>query len=176
MATTTRQKQPRRSRRLPYAEGSWFQVPLAPGGPVAVGVAARIDGTGGLLGYFFLLDQVPTVAQLSTLKASDAQQVLKLGDLALMKGQWPILADPLPGWDREQWPLPEFKLFDDLRNRWEIRTYDDRLRPPIKIREASDAEVKDLPKDGTCGAGAVEDVIKQLVGRNSPVKVRRLAA
>lgn len=33
----------RRSRRLNYREGSWFQVPLAPGSPVAVGLAARID-------------------------------------------------------------------------------------------------------------------------------------
>ena len=135
-----------------------------------------MDGGGALLGYFFLLDHAPTAVQLAAISPREARQVMMLGDLGLIEGSWPVLSGPLPGWDRERWPLPEFKLYDELRKRWEIRTYDEKLRLPVAIRVASEAEVKDLPKDGLAGAGAVEAVLQQLAGTTRPVKAQRSAA
>jgi hypothetical protein len=59
--------------RVRYGEGDWFAVPLDEGG-FCVGVVARANRSGVLLGYFFgpkRLD-VPTLAELTALKAGDA--------------------------------------------------------------------------------------------------------
>ena len=46
-----------------YEEGDWFAVPLQNGG-YSLGLVARADGEGGVLGYFFgpRREQLPTKA------------------------------------------------------------------------------------------------------------------
>jgi hypothetical protein len=49
------------SQKINYREGDWFAVPLRDGG-YAVGLVARMDNRGGVLGYFFgpRRDDVPS--------------------------------------------------------------------------------------------------------------------
>jgi hypothetical protein len=80
-------------RRLPYGDGDWFAVPLRADAGFAVGVVARHDRRGGVIGYFFQgrFSVVPLLGSLCSLEARDAVRVMRFGDLGLVKGQWPVL-------------------------------------------------------------------------------------
>jgi len=79
-------------RKRPYTEGDWIAVPLT-GGGFAVGVVARANRKGGLLGYFFgsRYQTLPSVASVAGHRAEDAILVRIFGDLGLIDGRWPVL-------------------------------------------------------------------------------------
>src|SRR5262245_29429759 len=96
-------------RRLPYSDGDTFAVPLREGGGFGVGVVARHDGRGGVIGYLFghRFSEVPTLEAVAGLAPSDALRVMRFGDLGLTRGRWPILGR-LDEWRPEDWPIPAF--------------------------------------------------------------------
>ncbi len=79
-------------KKLPYREGDWFAVPLGDG-DYAVGLVARMDGKGGVLGYFFgpLHDHVPAVQEIAHLIVADALVIERFSDLNLLQGAWRII-------------------------------------------------------------------------------------
>src|SRR5829696_9606591 len=93
---------------LPYEEGDWFAVPLRDYG-YGVGIVARMDGKGGVLGYFFepRRIEVPVLDDLDALCAADAFLVRRFGDLSLIRREWPVIGRA-PEWDRPLWPIPAF--------------------------------------------------------------------
>lgn len=58
-------------RKLNYGEGDWLAVPVRDGG-LAVGVVARMDGKGGVVGYFFgpRRNDVPALEDVDELELS----------------------------------------------------------------------------------------------------------
>ncbi|WP_198432657.1 immunity 26/phosphotriesterase HocA family protein [Burkholderia ubonensis] len=118
-------------KRLPYSEGTWFAVPLRTGG-YAIGVVARMAPKGKIvLAYFFgpKCDAVPALSEVEGLKPTDAIKCVRLGDLGMVNGEWPIIGAS-PGWAREDWPMPSFIKQDPLSNRvWLVRYAD-----PIRVR------------------------------------------
>src|SRR5689334_22542654 len=93
---------------LPYAAGAWFAVPLKTGG-FALGVVARADGRGVVLGYFFGPRYValPAGEHTQGLRAADAVLVERFGDLGLIHGEWPIIQREC-AWNPADWPVPVF--------------------------------------------------------------------
>ncbi|WP_425308290.1 Imm26 family immunity protein [Ammonicoccus fulvus] len=73
-------------------EGDWFAVPLRKGG-YAVGLIARANRDGVLLGYFFgpRREAVPSLSDVEELTPDDAIRVGKFGHLGLKQAQ---VADP----------------------------------------------------------------------------------
>ena len=118
----------KRSKKLPYEEGSWFAIPLEQGG-YAVGCVARCTGKGPALGYFFgpKRAQVPSIDELASLAPKDAIKVMQFGDLGLIDGSWPVIGR-FPDWDRTKWPIPIFYNDDPLVDvTWKVE-YDDSLQ------------------------------------------------
>jgi immunity protein 26 of polymorphic toxin system len=76
----------------PYREGDWFAVPLRDNA-YGVGLAARVDGKGGVLGYFFgpRRTELPDLSELAALSAGDSVLVRQFGDLSLLKREWPVI-------------------------------------------------------------------------------------
>ena len=112
--------------KLPYHEGTCFAVPLDGGGH-AVGVVARTSRTGGVfLAYLFgpVRESIPTLAEVESLTADEADKVWKVGDYELVNGGWPVIGT-LPRWNRQDWPMPKFVRVDDLLSHtaW-LATYD----------------------------------------------------
>jgi hypothetical protein len=147
---------------LPYREGTWFAVPLGKPG-YAVGIVARMDGKGGVFGYFFgpKRNTVPTLDQVQWLRPSNAVYVTQFGDLGLFNGEWPIIG-ALDGWDRGQWPLPPFIRVDDFSGKAVKVIYDDNLGL-ISEKRCNRALAKRYPEDCLAGSGAVEDDLTDLL-------------
>src|SRR3954471_347393 len=95
--------------KLPYSEGTWFAVPLGKG-EYCIGVVARAAPRGCvMLCYFFgpRRCSLPSLSEVEDLRAGDAVLVARVGDLALVQGDWPVLGQPKI-WRRQDWPMPFF--------------------------------------------------------------------
>src|ERR1019366_3622666 len=96
---------------LPYKEGDSFAVPLKDGG-YALGLAARVSRSGGILGYFFgpRHETVPREEDTQGLSSRDAIFVGRFGDLGLLRDEWPIVYKPTE-WRRDAWPTLTLRFF-----------------------------------------------------------------
>ena len=152
-------------KKLPYSEGTVFLVPLETGG-YARGIVARATKKGGgLLGYFFgpPLDS-PSEVRLGDLEASNAILCVHCGDLGLINGDWPVVAQ-LPRWDRAQWPVPCFVRRDPLsRKAWKV-VYSDNDPNEVVAEYPTDYD-SDLPPNAAYGYEAVETVLAQRLSEN----------
>lgn len=151
-------------RKQHYEEGDWFAVPLQ-GGGYALGLIARMKpNSSGLLGYFFgpRYSEIPKLAAAAQLHSTDAIERLIFGDLDLLERNWPVLG-ALPGWNRQQWPLPSFAGRDLVSGRPHIRTYDEDSLEMVSERWVRDADIAGLPQDGLFGAGAVVSRLSRVI-------------
>lgn len=152
------------NRKLTYGEGDWFGVPLREGG-FALGVVARMDGRGAVVGYFFgpPVEELPDVHDLDRRRPRDALTIRQFGDLRLLKGQWPVIGKSR-GWSRDLWPLPAFGRVDELGGRaWRVEYSDDDLNRPASETPIPLDEAEALPRNGILGAAAVEMVLASLL-------------
>jgi hypothetical protein len=143
--------------KINYREGDWFSVPLRKGG-YAVGVVARANPDGVLLGYFFgpRHEEVPTLDDVRDLKPQNAVVVGKFGHLGLTQHKWPILGR-VDDWDRADWPMPVFVRYEELTGR-SFRAFYDDDDPNKLLREeqVSPGAAEQGPKDTMMGSGFVE--------------------
>lgn len=152
------------TRKLPYREGDVIAVPLRDGG-YAVGVAARLNGKGAVVGYFFgqRYGDVPDLDEIGELNREEAVLIQTLGDLGLIRGTWPVIGQ-LPGWRREEWPMPVFGRREELTGRCFRVEYPDG-DPNGRPREVpiSSEECDHLPEDGAAGFGFIEARLTRLL-------------
>jgi hypothetical protein len=148
--------------RVSYREGDWFAVPLRDGG-FAVGVIARANEDGALLGYFFGPKRafVPSIDDIADLGVSEAELVGKFGHLGLKHGTWPIIGQ-LEDWDRTAWPMPVFGRFEELTGRaFAVKYADDDPNSHPRETEIEPVDLARYPRDGLMGAGYVEIVLSK---------------
>jgi hypothetical protein len=151
--------------RTKISEGLWFAVPLR-GGGYGVGVVARRNSEGVLLGYFFgpKRAEVPTDTGIDGLRPEAAILVARVGHLGLRSGEWPVIGGSA-AWDRGAWPIPEFGHADLLvEERYTARTYDETLNLFVRERRIGSEEFGGLPADGLMGAGFLEKRLTRLLG------------
>jgi hypothetical protein len=142
-------------RKRPYKEGDWFSVPLENGG-YGLGIVARANGAGCILGYFFgpRRGEVSSEEDTLDLTCCEAVLVAVVGDLGILEGKWPIVCGPC-NWDRERWPVPAFGKVDEAEGKaWRIE-YSDALQP-VRSTRVSLEEACRLPADGVDGYVALE--------------------
>lgn len=145
---------PARLQKLPYGEGDVFAVPLRDYG-YALGVVARMDGKGLVLGYFFgpKLELISAAPDLASLEAHNAVSVRLLGDLGLIDLRWPVIGH-IPEWDRTKWPLPQFRRGDDG-----VISYNETTLDEEREARATPEFCSQLPQDGLAGAGSIEKLL-----------------
>ncbi|MGI8854722.1 MAG: immunity 26/phosphotriesterase HocA family protein [Thermomicrobiales bacterium] len=151
-------RKPQRPRKLPYQEGDWFAVPLRDGG-FGVGIVARMDGKGRVLGYFFgpRRDAVPLLPEVASMKADQAVWIHCFGDLGLIEKDWTVLGNDAT-WNRADWPMPAFGHRDSIveNRQWKREYSGANMGLIVKQTPVSFAEYSVLPKDGIGGRGFVE--------------------
>jgi hypothetical protein len=172
-----------RMAKMHYHEGDWFAVPLSHGG-YALGIVARANQIGDLLGYFFGPRRVglPTLDDVSMLHADQAILITRLDDRGLRGRsrsglEWPVIGR-LADWDRSAWPMPVFgRIDEDVGRAYRVSYADgDPGSRPRREQVPSDAPhgyrdvwghtknaVGSLPRDGMVGADHVEKQLDDLL-------------
>lgn len=149
---------------LPYHEGSFFALPLRNGG-YAVGVVARMAPEGKmLLTYLFgkKFVEIPSLADVATWRSTDAIKCLRIGDLGLLNGEWPVLGEA-HDWKRADWPMPSFLRREDFSKRaWRV-TFDEADPSHIAREELVPHDLSGLESAGSFGYGAVELLLTKLL-------------
>jgi hypothetical protein len=151
-----------------YAEGDWFAVPLRDHG-FAVGLIARVNRGGVLLGYFFgpRRPEVPPIDKIDSLDPSVAQLITKFGHLGIVNGAWPLIGAS-KNWDRARWPMPTFARYEELTGRMLAVSYDaDNPNRVLNERLIAPDSAQAMPKDGLLGSGAAELRLTRLLGGHS---------
>jgi hypothetical protein len=153
--------------KLPYREGTWFSVPLRTGG-FAVGVVAKLDGHGGIFGYFFkpARSGLPTMAELSQLASQDAVFMRRFGDLGILKGKWPIVGHS-EHWDAPSWPMPPFVSVDRVSGKAFLVTLGDRFEE-LSRQDHVPSSADRYPEDADSGYGAVELHLTRICSETAP--------
>jgi hypothetical protein len=156
-----------------YHQGDWFAVPLDQGG-YALGIIARTNPLGVLLGYFFgpRRAELPTLDDVAALRAGDAVLIARFADRGLRGRsrsgrQWLVLGR-LADWDRSAWPMPVFGRVDAQTGHVYRVFYldNDPGSRPRRARAASYdiSVVKSLPRDGMASPDEVERWLDGLLG------------
>lgn len=155
-----------------YGEGDWFSVPLGHQQAV-IGLVARRPKRGSLLlGYFFGLPRpdLPPLAELQRLKASDAVLVCRVKDSALHRGFWRVIAGGKQ-WRHEDWPMPSFLRREGLSGRAIRVDYDnDNLTTPAREVEATAADMS-LPEDIVLDEKRIVETLSRLFASQKLVSV-----
>jgi hypothetical protein len=145
-----------------YKEGTWFAVPLRKGG-YGIGVVARAKRT-CVLAYFFgpRRESVPQFEEIAKLTAHSAVAKLRVGDLGLINGEWPVIGHSLL--KHTDWPVPVFvrrERFPPYKN-WLVYYSD--TDPNERINEVPESNDRpDLPADSLSGYGAAETKLTKLL-------------
>jgi hypothetical protein len=131
----------------------------------AVGRVARANPKHGvILCYFFgpKHHAIPTIAQMDHLPPEKAIRVLRIGDLSLVQGEWPLIGGPNV-WLRSAWKIPEFLRRDEISGKaWRVRYSD--ADPNVIVDEQPESPRNNtLERDCVLGAGAVEAVLSKLL-------------
>jgi hypothetical protein len=148
-----------------YVEGTWFAVPLRRDG-FAVGLVARATSKGPcVLAYLFgpQRNAVPTLSRVSGLNPSAAVKVVRVGDLNLINGKWPIIGH-WTEFSRSEWCFPKFLRSDEIGHRaWIVEYSED--DPGLAIAKLPVAfGTSQLDDDAAFGAGAVELMLTKILG------------
>lgn len=149
---------------MTLCEGTWFAVPLRTSG-FGVGVIARVAPAGGvLLCYFFgpKSAAVPSWGDVESLTPIDAVCVVRVGDLSLLQGEWPLIGRSA-SWNRLRWPVPAFVRSDECSHKaW--RVYYSDSDPNLVLREESvPYDTVSLDRDALLGSGAAERLLTKLL-------------
>jgi hypothetical protein len=139
-------------RKKNYQVGDWFAIPLRTKG-FGLGLVARAK-RGRCLGDFFdpLRLSPPSLRDCAGLAAKDAKFIQRFSDYHIRVGYWAKLG-LLSGWNKNDWPMPVF-----ASTYWgNIARYpDDDPSVDPELTPATKEELRDLPKDGFAGSGAVQ--------------------
>ena len=154
-------------RKLPYREGTWFAVPLT-GAGFGVGVVARTGAKGKtILGYFFgpRRASVPTLANVKDLKPINAVLRIRVGDLGLIRGEWPIIGQSEP-WQRSEWPMPDFIRREPpgCGRAWRVYYSETNLNEVVAEEPVSPQTPGQ--RDSLFGSGAAEVMLKKVLSES----------
>ncbi len=154
------------TKRIPYTEGSIFVLPVRNGG-FARGVVTRMDGKGGVFGYFF----GPKYKSIEEAKGETnlihEHSIMKrmFGDLGLLERSWIIIGE-IENWNRDEWPMPPLIRIDELCGKAWLSVYDEDTLDVVFEKQVDPSLKNMYPEDGLSGSGAVEVRLAKLL--NNP--------
>ena len=146
-------------------EGDVIAVPLV-GGGYGIGLVARKKNR-IMLGYFFnkIYQRIPIDLPASDLNSENIILIRIFSSLGIEEGSWPILKTPLV-YNREEWPMPVFKMQEPLTGRFYAVAYDE-VTVSEKTRYVISKEEADrLYEDGLAGYFALERRLTRLLKGN----------
>ncbi len=136
------------ARRVPYAVGDWFVIPLRDERWGAGRIASVHPGGKALVCYFFApFGDPPSGDVLRALDPADALLIGKCGDPAIQRGAWPLVSIGA-AFDLSRWPLPVFQNRDPITGALRRVVYaEGDLLTPIVFSVSDDPSLADAPSD-----------------------------
>ena len=131
-----------------------------------MGVVARAAPKGKIiLAYLFgpQRTDVPTLGQVEGLKAEGAVLRIMVGDLGLIRGEWPLIGES-KSWQRAEWPMPLFIRREPLGcgRAWLVHYADD--DPSRRLAEEPiSPQSTGLGRESLFGAGAAEAILSKVL-------------
>jgi len=129
-------------RKLQYEEGDCFLIPLNNDG-YARGVVARMNGKGGVFGYFF----GPRIADIKGIGSDGCENpagAIMIGhfeDNGFKAGNWHVISK-VPNWSRVSWPMPPSVHAPNKNAKFgNVILYDENSLEMIKHREVNLSEL-----------------------------------
>lgn len=141
-------------------EGDVFGVPLKHGSFV-IGLISRIQKNIAI-GYFFdiLYDYQIDKFNYADIKKEKVILICRFSTIGIEKGEWPLV-DVNFSFDKNDWPVPTFKMQDPLSEKYFSVIFDDSLIN--EKRNLISKEIADkLYSHGLFGYGAVEKALNNL--------------
>jgi Immunity protein 26 len=142
-----------------FKEGTCFIVPLQ-NGQFARGIASRVDGEAGAMGYFFgpPLKNAKDAVFDTSIRPKNTVLTGRFSILGMLLGEWPILGT-LPGWNREEWPLPLFyREISGVGTKY-LTKYTEDLKVIGEYKLTTTEMPDNVCDDGSMGYGYVEAVL-----------------
>jgi hypothetical protein len=154
----------KKSKKLPFKEGTWFAMPLRQGGN-ALGRVARLSPKGEIiLAYYFgpKWEIVPTLDDIDQFTPRSAIKIVMVGALGMIDGSWAIVGDS-PTWERDKWPIPPFVRRDEISKlAWRVIYSDDNPNQVISEQRIP-YDNAEYETDGLYAAGAAEILLTQIL-------------
>jgi immunity protein 26 of polymorphic toxin system len=146
-------------KKINFSEGDCFSIPLRDGG-FARGVVTRMDGKGGIFGYFFSprIEKFTDISITKDLYPEKAIFAGQFGDLGLINGEWKVIGQ-VSEWSRTKWTMPSFFLRMEKGDpKGFLSAYDEDTLKCIGEQEVqiSEIDIQEFPEDGLMGYGFVE--------------------
>jgi hypothetical protein len=124
-----------------------------------------MDSKGGVIAHFFgpPSESPPSIEAARGRRPEDAILIANMGDLGLVRGEWPVLGKMGP-WDRGAWPVPVFVRRDVVSSTPKKVIYrEPDFNTEAQLLPCTEEEAQRLPKDGILGYGAVEIRLTKLL-------------
>ena len=141
-----------RSTKISYKEGDLFTITTENGSKFLGLIARRKGRTKLLFGYFWKFNF--SLEENQYLKKENSITYNHFSGLGFEIGSWQLLGK-YTHWEREEWGMPEFRRFDDIRNLYFAVSYNDNFEE-IGTRKIAQKDADKLSKDGTHGYISLE--------------------
>ena len=139
-----------------------FAVPVTGGYAICI-----VTRRAGPLGYFFgpVRAKLPELDELN-FKEDTPVLIGKFGVLGMTSGEWPKLGS-LPGWNREDWPVPLFVETDYVsEKRYAVQYAEEDLATPLRFLSLPEEQLDRLPEAGLHGHGLIESLLSDLLSES----------
>jgi hypothetical protein len=147
-----------KKKKVSYGEGDLFEIVLE-NHKKFLGLIIRRKGTTKLfLGYFWV--QPAGQQDGSVPDKSKALTAAFSSGLGFEMGTWALLG-PAKDWRREDWPIPEFKRYDDILKSNFVVTYNENLEEVSSKRTTEELAAR-LSKDSVYGYEALEGYLDRI--------------
>jgi len=150
-----------RKNKIKVKEGNLFAVPLQLG-RYAIGLAAR-ENKGITLGYFFnfVSPSLPVEVKGDVISKGNVIFLGKFSAMGIENGEWPLIRTDFT-FNRDEWPIPVFKMQEPLTEKYFAVIYDETLLNESRYA-ITEEEANKLFGYGLHGYKVIEPRLSRLV-------------
>lgn len=146
-------------KKVKYSEGDLFIIETENHNKFLGLIAGRKGRTKLLLGYFWKLNF--TIGENLVLKKSESITAIKFSGLGFELSNWQILGK-YSRWDKNEWEMPKFKKYDELKNKYFSVLYDKDFEF-ISEHCIDEEDAKHLNEDGLHGYISLENHLQRII-------------
>ena len=153
-----------KKQKLKISPGSIFILPIKDG-KYGLGLVS-ISAKDCILAYYFdVILSSPSEYDRRYINIGKTVLIQRVSTLGFKKDKWKII-DNLESFVETEWPMPEFRFFEDLRSKFYSLTYDNKLNE-VSRKQISREYAEKLYGGGMAGYVFAQDVLSKILSKIS---------